>query len=70
MAKDRIGEGIESDAYLMILSSNQNPIMKIDIEDLFPISISDLTFDSRDTNMDYLEASVNFKFKNYTFTGA
>jgi len=30
--------------------------------------LSDLTFDSRDTAVDYLEATASFKFLKYTFT--
>lgn len=67
-AKNVIGEGVDSDAYLMIMSSNQNPIMKIEIEDLFPVSLSDITMDARDTSLEYVEATVSFKFKNYKFT--
>jgi len=63
-----IGEGLESDGTLMILSSNQQPIMKIELEDMFPVSLSDLTMDSRDTTMEYLEATAEFRFKLYTFT--
>ena len=67
-SKDSIGEGLESDAYLMIMSSNQNPIMKVEIEDLFPIALSDITMDSRDTSIEYVEAIATFKFKGYKFT--
>jgi hypothetical protein len=66
--KQLTGDGIYSDAYLMILSSNQQPIIRIDIIDLFPTALSDITMDSRDTAIDYIEATVSFKFVNYTFT--
>lgn len=66
--KQLIGEGLESDSYLMIMSSAMNPIIRVDIEDLFPVSLSDLTFDSRDTAVDYLEATASFKFLKYSFT--
>ena len=39
-----------------------------DFEDIFPVSLSDLTMDSRDTNIDYIEATANFRFLRYTFT--
>lgn len=67
-AKDAIGEGLESDAYLMIMSSNQNPIMKIELEDLFPTALSDITVDSRETSVEYIEATATFKFKSLKFT--
>lgn len=62
------GEGIYSDAYLMVLSSNMQPVIRIDLIDIFPVSLSDLIFDSRDTQVDYIEATVQFQFTNYTFT--
>lgn len=66
--KQLIGEGLESDSYLMIMSSAMNPLIRIDIEDLFPVALSDLTFDSRDTAVDYIEATASFKFLKYSFT--
>lgn len=61
------GEGIESDAVLTILSSSMNPVIIVDIKDLFPISLTDLEFNSRDTQVEYIEATATFKFLNYTF---
>lgn len=66
--KQLTGDGLESDSYLMVMSSAMNPIMRIDFEDIFPVSLSDLTMDSRDTNIDYIEATANFRFLRYTFT--
>jgi len=63
-----VGEGLETDGYLMITSSAMNPNMRIDIEDLFPVALSDVTFDSRDTNIEYIDATVTFRFLKYTFT--
>lgn len=62
------GQGIETDAYIMVHSSNMNPIMKIDIIDMFPTSLSDITMDSRDSQVEYVEATVTFKCLKYTFT--
>lgn len=67
-AKQIAGEGIYSDAYLMILSSNMQPVIRVDIEDLFPYALTDITMDSRDQDIEYVEATVSFKFTNYTFT--
>lgn len=66
--KQLTGDGLESDAYLMVMSSAMNPIMRVDFEDVFPIGISDITMDSRDTSIEYIEASATFKFLKYTFT--
>jgi len=55
-----------SDGTLMILSSHQNANMRIVFEDLFPISLSDLSFDSTLADVDYLKATVTFRYKLYT----
>jgi len=66
--KQLTGDGLESDAYLMIMSSAMNPIMRIDFEDIFPISLGDIMFDSRDASIEYIETTATFKFLKYTFT--
>lgn len=62
------GGGVYSDAYLMVLSSNMQPTVRVDLIDVFPTALSDLSFDSRDGQVDYIEATVQFQFTNYTFT--
>jgi|TARA_B110000858_G_scaffold198528_1_gene266266 hypothetical protein len=62
------GDGIFSDATLSILSSAMNPTTQIFIQDLFPISLSPVTVDTRDTSIDHVEATASFRFQNYTFT--
>ena len=66
--KQLTGDGIESDAYLMIMSSAMNPIIRIDFEDVFPTALGDITMDSRDTGIEYVETTATFKFLKYTFT--
>lgn len=61
------GYGIYSDANLTILSSAMNPNIRIQIEDLFPISLSPLSFDTQDSTIEYLKADCIFKFRNYSF---
>ena len=54
-----------SDGTLTVLTSTQNPNFKVKFDGMFPISISDLTFDATDTDIDYLTAEVNFKYTIY-----
>ena len=56
---------IYSDGTLNILSSAQRPNFKVKFQDLFPVSLSDLTFDATDTDIDYLTAEVTFKYTIY-----
>ena len=55
-----------SDGTLMVLSSHQNANVKIVFEDMFPISLSDLSFDSTLTDVEYLRATVTFRYRLYT----
>ena len=57
-----------SKGQLIILSSNFNTNITIDFDDLFPISLTELSFDVGDTEVDYLTASATFKFTNFRFT--
>ena len=59
------GKGIESDATLTILSSAMNPIVRVEIKDLFPITITPLELSSTDTSIEYLNGTVSFRFLNY-----
>lgn len=61
------GQGIYSDATLVILSSAMNPLHEVVFSDAYPTSLTDFTFDSRNTDVDYIEATATFKFKNMTF---
>ena len=58
-----IGEGGTSDATLTILNSASNPNMSVVFEDCFPTSLSDLQFDVRATDIDFLEAQCTFRYK-------
>lgn len=58
-------KGPYSDATLTILSSASNPTVNIVFRDLFPISLSDFTFDSKASSVEYLEASVTFAYKKF-----
>mgnify|MGYP001597322598 FL=1 len=55
-----------SDGSLMILSSHKNPSLKVTFQDMFPISLSDLNFDSTMTDVEYLRATVTFRYRLYT----
>jgi hypothetical protein len=60
------GAGIYSDGSLVILSSNNNPKVRIGFQNLFPLSLSPLTFDTTQTDIEYLEAEVTFRYLKFT----
>lgn len=51
---------------LMILTSHFNVNHIIDFENLFPVSLTQLDFDATATDVDYITATVTFKFTNFT----
>jgi hypothetical protein len=55
-----------SDGSILVLTSNQNPKIRIGFEDLFPISLSPLRFDVTQTDVEYLEAEVTFRYRKFS----
>ena len=52
-----------SDATLTILTSDMVPNIEVTFEDLFPTSISNIDFTVSDNDVNYLNATVSFKYK-------
>lgn len=55
-----------SDATLSILSSKYNPNLRVKFQNMFPESISELQFSTTAADIDYLEATVTFRYTLYT----
>ena len=62
------GDNIYSDGTLQILSSNLIPQFQVVFNDLFPYSLSTVTFDATDTDIEYFTADVSFKYTIYNLT--
>jgi hypothetical protein len=54
-----------SDAFLMILSNKNNPIVEVVFENIFPISLSALDFTQAATDVEYMTASAEFAYQIY-----
>ena len=54
-----------SDAIMTILSNKNNPVVECRFADVFPISLSGLTYSQNQTDVDYLTATVSFKYQIY-----
>ena len=54
-----------SDAVLTILTNKNNPVVECRFADVFPTSLSGLTYSQNQTDVEYLTAAVNFKYKIY-----
>ena len=61
-------QDIYSDGTLQILSNNLIPKFQVIFDDLFPYSLSTITFDATDTDIEYFTAEVSFKYTLYTLT--
>ena len=57
-----------SDAFIMILSNKNNPILEINFEDIFPVSIGDLDYSQDATDVEYIKVTAEFAYKIYTMT--
>ena len=62
------GDDIYSDGTLQILSSNLVAKFNVNFKDLFPVSLSTITFDATDTDIEYFTADVSFKYTIYNLT--
>jgi len=53
-------------AVLTILSSSMNPTMEVHFKDIFPTSLSAISFDSTTTDPVYQQATIAFNYTEYT----
>jgi len=62
-----------SDATLTVTNSAMQPNLSILYEDVYPVSLSDITFSTQETSVNYIECQVSFRyrqFKIFTVDGA
>ena len=57
--------GLYSDGTLQVLTSSLIPNFQIVFKDLFPYSLSTLSFDATDSDIQYFTADVSFKYTIY-----
>jgi hypothetical protein len=67
---DLVGKAIPdralySDAFLQILSNKNNPIVEVNFENAFPISLSALEFTQTATDVEYMIATAEFAYQIY-----
>lgn len=56
-----------SDASLTILSSLNNPILRIDFTNLFPLSMSDIRFDTTASADTVITIDATFRYQSYKY---
>jgi hypothetical protein len=58
-------QNLQSDATLMLLTSKNNPVMKVNFKGVYPITTSDIQFDSGTTDNQPLTMDVTFRYTTY-----
>ena len=59
-------DGKFSDGTLIIQTSKKNKNVEFEFKDLIPYDLSDLEFNTTDTDVNYVEATVTFRYLYYT----
>lgn len=59
------GLNVTSEMTLIVHNNERQPNFNIYIHDAFPISLTDLNFDTTLTDVEYLTASVSFRYSTY-----
>jgi hypothetical protein len=54
-----------SDATLFVLTSSNTSNFQVKFRNIFPYTLTDLSFDATDSDIDYLTAEVSFKYTIY-----
>jgi hypothetical protein len=61
-------KGLVSDISLMVLSSTKMPNYEITFTDAFPTNLSAMTFNTTDSDVQYIEAQVEFRYTIFEIT--
>jgi len=56
-----------SDAFLMILSNKNNPILNVVFQNIFPISLGGLEYTQGATDVEYMTSTATFAYQIYKF---
>ena len=58
-------DNVEEDAVLLILNSHNNVSKRIKFNGIFPTSLDSLDFNTQNESLEYLQATVSFKYTNF-----
>jgi hypothetical protein len=56
-----------SDATLTVLSALNNPILRVEFTNMFPVSLSDIMFDTKQSADDVITADATFVYDQFKF---
>ena len=54
-----------SDAYLMVLSNKNNPVVQVMFKDVFPLTLSGIDYSQEATDVEYIQATATFGYQLY-----
>jgi hypothetical protein len=60
--------GLLTDISIVVMNSHKNPNIEFQFKDCFPVSLSDVTLDTTQSDLIYPQATVSFTFKDFTIT--
>ena len=66
IAAQPIGQGVQSDATLIIMSSARNPIVEVSFKNLYPVSLSEINFNTQLNDVDYIDCIASFAYERFT----
>lgn len=59
---------VYSDGSLIITTSNFQPNIEVKFVDMYPVTLSSVSFNIEQDDIDYLQADVNFAYRKYDLT--
>lgn len=60
-------DGPYSDLSLILLSSSKNPVYEITFMEAYPTTLTDIIFDTKVQDVDYLECTATFEYRRFKF---
>ena len=60
-------EDQSEDAELLVLNSHSNVVKKIHFSNVFPISLSELAFNTQEAEVEYLQCTATFAYTSFEF---
>lgn len=55
-----------SDGRLIVSTNQHNPSISVSFYDMWPTNLSQIDFDTTHHDVEYMEAEVTFRYRNYT----
>lgn len=64
----QVGQGMFSDGKLLIETSLHNPNIEVSMRDMYPLSLTALEFDTTVSDIDHINATVSFSYRDFIIT--